>query len=338
MGNQFSEEPLISVIIPAYQSCVTLPRAINSVVKQTYKNIEIIIVNNGSTDKTQELVTSIMAQDDRVRLVRLEENIQPAGGRNAGVAHSTGEYIAFLDADDEWLSEKIELQIIPLIDNPEIGLVFTDSYNINTKTGKSEKYSDTHNKHLNEMQPVPLTKNSPLRKLTGPVRKLIYEKCIINLSSVILRKSLFNKIGGFNTLFFGPEDIDFWVRLAKITIFAYLDIPLVNRFYSDENLSMKGDQWLINLLKYHKHCFRNAEYQDLHTSIKKNLEKYFRFLIIIYGQLGKKKEALITCLDSIKYGSFPKVILLTFLAQLGNKLFSHVIKINQELVRTKEYL
>ena len=112
---------LVSCIIPSYKRTDTLRRAINSVLKQTYKNIEVLIVDdNFNGDEYSEQVRNIVVSFDnpRIRLISQPMHINGAEARNAGVRAAKGEYIAFLDDDDEWLSEKIEKQLRFLKDNP----------------------------------------------------------------------------------------------------------------------------------------------------------------------------------------------------------------------------
>lgn len=322
--------PLVSVIIPAYQSAETLPRAIKSVLNQNYKNFEIIVVDNGSTDNTQIIVNSLMELDSRIHLVSLKTNQRPAGGRNAGVTASAGEYIAFLDADDEWLQTKVENQLFAF-ELPEIGVVLTDGFIINASSGTKELYSTNYHTYFQRMVPESYADQINLYKLSGPVREILYEKCVVNLSSVLLRKDLFIKVGGFDQNLFGPEDLDLWIKLAKITNYAYLAVPMVNRYISNDNFSAMGEKWLLNLLDYHKRCSVSADYADMPILIKRNLEKYYRYLIIFYGSNHQIKKALKLCIESLHFGFFPKVILYTFFTLLGKRLFAASIALKLKI-------
>ena len=108
MNLKETQNELISVIIPSYNSGKFLGEAIESVVNQTYKNIEIIVINDGSTDNTEEIAKKWQKRDERVRYLKHKENKGPSAARNTGIKNSRGEYIAFLDDDDEWLPEKLE--------------------------------------------------------------------------------------------------------------------------------------------------------------------------------------------------------------------------------------
>jgi glycosyltransferase involved in cell wall biosynthesis len=127
--------PKISVIIPTYNSANYLPEAIESVLAQTYKNFEIVVIDDGSTDNTKEVVVPYLDQ-----IVFLEtENGDPAKARNHGIRKSSGEYVAFLDADDIWCPDKLERQLAYFSKNPHYHLVFSDAY----ETGVNNLQKDT---------------------------------------------------------------------------------------------------------------------------------------------------------------------------------------------------
>ena len=102
-------EPLVSAVIPTHKRAVTLPRALQSALAQTYRKMEVVVVIDGPDAETKRALKQI--NDPRVRIVQLESNVGGGGARNAGVSAARGEWIAFLDDDDEWLPEKIERQI-----------------------------------------------------------------------------------------------------------------------------------------------------------------------------------------------------------------------------------
>ena len=127
--------PKVSVIIPTYNRAELLKVAIASVLSQTYKDFEIIVIDDASHDNTQELLTSL--KDKRIRYIRHETNKRISAARNTGIVNSHGNYIAFLDDDDEWLPEKLQLQVDFLENSPPIiGVVYTGFYKIDKASGK----------------------------------------------------------------------------------------------------------------------------------------------------------------------------------------------------------
>lgn len=126
-------DPLVSVIIPTYNRALLIRRAITSVLAQTYPNFEIIVVDNASVDNTAEVVGAIV--DPRLKFIRHDLNKGPAASRNTGLINSGGDYITFLDSDDEWLPQKLAAQLDVFKEDREgIGLVFSNGFNESLKT------------------------------------------------------------------------------------------------------------------------------------------------------------------------------------------------------------
>jgi glycosyltransferase involved in cell wall biosynthesis len=195
--------PLVSCIIPTYNRAHIVGRAIRSVLNQTYKNIEVIVVDDGSQDNTQEAVLSI--KDERVRYIRLHRNFGVAFARNIGIANARGEFVAFLDSDDYFLPEKIEKQVELMLKDESIGVCYT------------EVYYEIDNGEL-------VYKESPR------IRGKIYEKLLlfpphILLPTFLVRKNLLNNLYFDETKRVG-EDTKFMICLSKIANFDFIPLPL----------------------------------------------------------------------------------------------------------------
>lgn len=120
-----NQSPLVSVIIPTYNRSLMLKRAVDSVLRQTYTNLECIVVDDASTDNTQSVLEHCVTADQRVRVFRNNSNLHASASRNIGIRNSKGEFIAFLDDDDEWLPQKLEKQLTLFRQSPaEIGLIY----------------------------------------------------------------------------------------------------------------------------------------------------------------------------------------------------------------------
>ena len=194
-----SESPRVSVIIPNFNRDYCLGRAIQSVIDQTYKNWELIVVDNNSSDNSLEVINGF--NDFRILLVQTENNGIIAHSRNLGINKARSEYIAFLDSDDWWSPRKLELSIDSLRSGADI--IYHDLFNI-------FKFPvDTSKANLVES-----------RALSNPVFDdlLSNGNGIIN-SSVVVRTDLIKKINGFSEEpdLVGSEDFDGWLRLSKIT-------------------------------------------------------------------------------------------------------------------------
>jgi len=203
--------PKVSVVIPTYDRIETLPRSLDSVINQTFSDWELIVVDDGSTDGTDEM---ILRDYPAVRLHR-QENSGVSAARNAGVALTSGEWIAFLDSDDAWLPEKLERQLSALANEPELRLSHTDEIWIR------------NGKRVN--QPKEYAKSG------GGIYLRCLPLCCICPSSVLLRRDLFDEIGGFDEILPVCEDYDLWLRITAREPVHYLDEALVRKYGGHED-------------------------------------------------------------------------------------------------------
>jgi len=202
---------LVSVIIPTYNSEKYIISAINSVLAQTYQNFEIIIVDDGSNDNTGSIIENI--KDHRIKYL-YQENSGPASARNNGLKNANGEFIAFLDADDLWKSEKLQIQIDAFNNNKNICLIY-NALSVQTELSKEYEIKRFHN-----YDKFNLIKNL----LINPLGSVPYP------STVMIKKSYIDETGYFDTDLFTGEDWDLWLRLAFKADFYYIDQILTERF------------------------------------------------------------------------------------------------------------
>lgn len=196
-----SRRNLVSVIIPAFNAEKTLRRAVDSVLAQTHTDIEVLVINDGSTDETRSLAEALERADERISLIN-KENGGPSHARNVGLKHSRGEFIQFLDADDVLLPEKLEIQVRALLDDPEASAVYSQSDSVDDVSG--EVYTATKGE-----APLPLLDTLSYRNWFAPMVPL-------------LRRKLVEAVGGFDNELRGGEDYDYWIRCAKVGNFAYV--------------------------------------------------------------------------------------------------------------------
>ena len=249
---------LVSVIIPAFNSAKFLPQAIESVLGQSYSKVELIVVNDGSTDNTEEVIGPY-----RNKLLHFyKENGGPGNARNFGVVKSHGEYIAFLDADDYWLPEKLYDQVEYFALNPELKIVHTNAWIMEeTKT----------------ICPVFLNYKPP----SGKIFEELFLKNRINLLTVMVKRECFNVIKGFDESreLIGLEDYELWLRMSLKFKIGYLDRILAVYRLHDNNISNEKRLVRSNLFLIEKfsHLFgsENYNYNRLISEKKKLL--YYRW-------------------------------------------------------------
>lgn len=197
--------PKVSVVIPVHNGMKYLPETLDSVIKQTFQDFEVIVVDDGSSDETPNWVAS--CQDPRVRLVQ-QPNQGTPGARNNGIANAKGDYIAFLDADDIWKPTKLEKQVRTLNMRPKVGLVYTWMSLIDQ-----------------DGQSVGRTLSSSIE---GYVWPQVVENCRISGGSLhMIRRACFDKVGGFALDLRFAEDWEMLIRLAEHYEFAPVNEPLV---------------------------------------------------------------------------------------------------------------
>ena len=117
--------PKVSIILPTYNRAYIIEKGINSLLNQTYQDFEIIIVDDGSTDNTEEIIKKLQEKDKRIKYIKLKTNKGAATARNIGIKAARGEYIAFQDSDDEWMHEKLEKQVKVLDTSSKEVVVYT---------------------------------------------------------------------------------------------------------------------------------------------------------------------------------------------------------------------
>lgn len=183
-------EGKVSVIIPTYNRPRWLPEAIESVLDQTYPHIEVIVVNDGSTDNTEQVLDPYM---DRIVYI-YKENGGPGSAVNAGIMAAEGEYIARVDDDDRFLPEKVEFQVEMLQKGPHLGLVATDHHIIDAEGEIVE------------------TREVPDFSRHGAFLRLLRD-CVFSQPTVMVRKECYDKVGLYKNTY--AQDYDMWIRIAR---------------------------------------------------------------------------------------------------------------------------
>ena len=218
--------PKVSVIIPTHNRAHFIADTIQSVLDQTFSDFEIIVVDNESTDNTKQVVDGF--KDSRIKYI-YQENRGVANARNNGIKASSGEYIAFLDSDDMWLPENLELKVKMLDSYPDAALVSSDYYIFDSDTGANlGRFWD----------------NRPFRhllKLDKGVRQPLAFATLLTPSVVMARRRIFiDEVGYFDESLQFSEDWDIWLRILPRFPIRVIDMPVAryrhhDAQYSDEN-------------------------------------------------------------------------------------------------------
>jgi glycosyltransferase involved in cell wall biosynthesis len=256
--------PKVSVIIPTRNRSRLLRQAIVSVLRQSFQDFEIIIIDDASDDDTRAAVAS--QPDVRIRYFRHAANRGEAASRNAGIAHATGEYIALLDDDDSWLPEKLAVQV-QLLDScsAKVGVVTTGYFRINIESGETlatilpEKRGDIYD-------------------------DLRTQNWVGTPSTVVLRRQCFDKAGLFDEQLAFGVDYDMWIRISRFYHFESVNEPLVryavhpDRLTEDSRIVLRGKEAQL------------AKYADYFAGNRRSYGQYFLSLGVLYCYNRKLAE------------------------------------------------
>lgn len=283
--------PKISVIIPTYNRESSIKKAIESVLNQTFSDFELIIVDDGSTDSTKEIISEFLLKDKRVRYFYQSNSGGPSKPKNTAFKHCAGSYIAYLDSDDQWLSEKLKKQYNLMRESPEnTGLVACHAFVV----GENDK-----EKGIRKV------------KSSGSLEELLTKEGAFpfSSSSIMVKREVIERVGGFDENLRIGEDLDFYMRIAEGEYsLSFVDEPLFKYFVHSLNISGNLDR----------------AYRDYKYLIKKHanfLEKDRNISSIYYRKLGTYALLAGDMKDSRKF--FIKAISLKpNLRNISNFIFS----------------
>lgn len=234
-------EEMVSIIVPTYNREKTINRAVQSILQQTYKYYEILIVDDGSTDNTKEVIRKI--EDDRIRYIRYENNQGVSHARNVGIQEARYDYIAFLDSDDEWFPVKLEHQMQKMLESPDdVGLVFCRMGGFHRES--SERYILPPKEYTPEI-------------LEGNIFRPLLLHNVIGLPTMIVRrKCLEQSGGGFIESLRCLEDWELILRIAKNWKIGFIDEVLVEVYKTAGSVSTNAIGYIIT------RCYLVSLYQE----------------------------------------------------------------------------
>jgi teichuronic acid biosynthesis glycosyltransferase TuaG len=262
--------PLVSILTPAYNAAAYLPETLNSALRQTMTDFEVLVVDDGSTDDTARIVEAFSARDDRIRLIR-KANGGSATARNLGISQSRGEFLALLDSDDLWMPEFLASQLEILVHNPGIDIVSGNALNLGGPLdGQPYKPVGTA-WHLVNLKQVLEVEDSV---------------CIMS----VFRRSVIERAGLFDPTVWSNEDYEFWIRASRAgCTIAFNPRPLghyrrrLDSKSADEDAMVQG---ILDVYERAKHLC--AGRSDELAAIDRQIVRFKRQQLI-----GRSKAALI---------------------------------------------
>jgi glycosyltransferase involved in cell wall biosynthesis len=266
----------VSVVIPNYNYGRYISDAIDSAFGQTLKPHEVIVVDDGSTDDSLEVLKKF---EGRITVIR-QTNQRAAGARNAGAKAATGEFLAFLDADDYWHPQKLEKQIEKIEGDPEVGLVHCGMLYVDQEGNEISEHLEGQEGWVAEK----LLKFQPV--IIGPG------------SSTLVRKDVFQDVGGYDTDLQNSEDWDFSLRVAKKYKFAFVEEPLVYYRQHGSGKHSNIERMERSMRRAYDKAFSASEFQYMQR------ECFGNFYMIVAGSYfhaGDVPKSVLSGLKALYY-------------------------------------
>lgn len=293
--------PKVSIILPTFNRADWLKHSIGSVIIQTFSDWELIVWDDGSIDDTEEVVKSF--HDQRIHYYK-SNNKGAAFARNRAIEKAKGNYIAFLDSDDQWTEIKLSMQIHILQKYPKIDLLFGDYLNENLASGVKGTGFNQNRKVMENLQCICLEQNVYLIQKGMPECLLISN--FIATDTVIIRKSVLSNTGKMNESLRNSEDLEYWWRMNLQGVrFAYVDDMLLKRNKPSDSLSSSSPENYQNCIRALDSC-SSITIQHKRIDLVKKLNPAYRNawlgLVRQYNISGQRKSSMNALIRSWAYG------------------------------------
>jgi glycosyltransferase involved in cell wall biosynthesis len=296
--------PTVSVVMPTYNRADLLRRSVGSVLDQGFEDLELLIVDDGSTDDTGDVVRGIQKRDSRVRYMQLPENRGVGFARSAALRRTSGRYIGLIDSDDLWLPGKLSRQVEILEQQREIDILFGDFVNINHLDGTRNTAFTQTRAGLSEL--AISHQEGDLNLVGGGIEKGIVRKNFIQVGTVLLRDDVFERVGSFNPTLRAKDDLEFCWRASVLGAgFAYIDRPLVERHINESSITANPVTSWLQVLDALQVCRRTCRYMDRadllsHISVAEH--RACRNLMSAHSRLGRRRGVMGAYQTSLRYG------------------------------------
>ena len=274
--------PKVSVIMPCFNHARFVVESANGVLAQTHPDLELIIVDDGSSDGSWDVIRSLTTKDRRISGIRHVRNLGASKSRNDGLRAASGEFIGFCDADDIWEPRKLTRQVNLLEEHPDYDVTFCDTVIID------ENGSPT-GRRFSELFPVPKT-------VSGRLFRELVVRNFINLQSVLMRTECLQSVGCFDEGIKWVEDWWYWIRLSRHHRFLYSADPLARyRVHGGSTNLVRKRSSCVNRFKVYRRILQ--QYTDLPSSAKRE---------VVYNMgaelcdLGKRRAGRRLLWDSLK--------------------------------------
>ncbi|MGC2331976.1 MAG: oligosaccharide flippase family protein [Candidatus Acidiferrales bacterium] len=291
------ESPMkVSIVIPTYNRAYIIGDALESALGQTYRDVEIIVVDDGSTDHTREIIERYGSE--KIRYIRHEDNRGCSAAYNTGISAASGSFISILDSDDLWMSDYVERQMSFFQRHPEADVVFT---NVEIVSGSTRM-------RLMDFMPCFRALLRQSRKaeefvFTGrEIYLCLLEEIPIKPSAAVIRREMLNRVGGFDEAWPSGTDWDLFIRLSKLGCFGYIDrVMAIQRRTADATHQRFREQDKLFLLNtFMKEKTKLAKDREALRHINRGICGLYNSLGWTYLETGRGKAALSTYYQGFK--------------------------------------
>ena len=296
--------------MPAFNAASTIQSSVDSVLQQTFANWELIIINDASIDKTGSIIEQYVSLDNRIKHIKHEFNRGLPAARNTGIDNAKGQFIAFLDSDDEWYPNKLEIQF-----------------------GYHKKHKDVKISHSafdifndNGIVKRPFKKIAEFNsKKQGNILPSLYSKNTIGVLTVMAERQSIKDVGGFDTGLWTMEDQDLWIRLALANqTFGYINQSLAKYRINPTGITNKigkyKNAYKVFINKYKSATIANKSYNQV-------LANYYRYFAIAYKRKGEDKLAMLYIKNALKTEKFILQNILNFAFMVNLAIIKFLKKI-----------
>lgn len=259
---------MVSIIIPSYNRKDSIIKSVNSVLEQTYSDIEVIVVDDCSTDGTEDVVKSI--KNNKLKYIKCSENRGVATARNIGLENAKGRYIAFNDSDDIWKKNKLELQMRKLENNSDYGMVYCA---FSRKRGEKILYN---------MPSIKQDRND----LSGKMFDFLIRGNVIGTPTMVLKREVFDVVGNFRMGLRRLDDYEFILRVANKFSIGYVDEVLVDTYELDDSINVITENNAVENMLAHMVLY---EYWKKEEISEENKQLLFEYLVSALKNFDQKQ-------------------------------------------------
>jgi len=320
--------PTVSVVMPTYNRAHLLQQVVESILSQDFEDLELVIVDDGSTDRTADVVRELQARDPRVRYVPLPQNRGVGFARDAGLRYARGKYIALADSDDLWLPGRLRAQAQCLQRYPQIDIIFGEFLNIDHVKG-TQRLALANSPGLRDVTARPI--EDDLFLVERGIEIGILRSNFIAAQTMVLRREIFDRVGGFNATLRMSEDLEFCWRAAVLGArYAYLDWPLLERHRRGDSLTTQGDRPHLDRLDAVKVMYqtcRRLGRRDLLKHVRATELRTYCNLLRIYGERGQRTAAMHVYMKSLRRGLSLRTLAWFLMALVGPRGMSWVLDV-----------